>query len=189
MWVRIPNLSVQYWFEPILNKALSMVRTLLFINNTTANQDIIGFARCCVEVLATKALPSMVKMCLPSDESVELWVVYEWLPLRCSNYLSFRYLALMCPTIKFWVAKHSVAEAEDSVVAVTTMLEPTPIACGPAGVTTIVVVEQLGYSLWVEHLDNVMEPLASTASLAPESGPPPDKHPSNDVSSISNVVI
>lgn len=61
MWVRIPNIPVQYWFKPILSKALSVVGTPLFMDDATANQDRIDFATasCCLRkgFLALRSRP------------------------------------------------------------------------------------------------------------------------------------
>lgn len=97
VWVRVPNLQVQYWPELVLNMALSVTRMPMFIDDTTTNLDNIDYAKCCAEVSTTKVLLLTVKLYLPMSETVEQRVVYEWLLPQCINCLSFGHLEVACP--------------------------------------------------------------------------------------------
>lgn len=89
VWVRIPRFQVQFWSKAVLSEALSTIGKPIVMDDTTASQDRIEFARCCVEVTTAKTLPGSIKLLLPSGDRVEQTISYEWLPHRCVRSLSF----------------------------------------------------------------------------------------------------
>ncbi|GAA0159532.1 hypothetical protein LIER_16285 [Lithospermum erythrorhizon] len=63
VWVRIPNLSLQFWNPEMLSK----IGSPLFADSTTSSLERLAYARVCVEVTAEKELPKSVPLLDEAD--------------------------------------------------------------------------------------------------------------------------
>ncbi|GAA0159737.1 hypothetical protein LIER_16445 [Lithospermum erythrorhizon] len=85
IWVKIPNLSLQFWNEEMLSKIGSYIGVPLIADSTSSTMERVAYARVYVEVEATIELPDFVP--LTDDFGIEFHqkVYYDWIPPKCSH--------------------------------------------------------------------------------------------------------
>lgn len=106
IWIRLMNPKFDYFTPLVLSKLASHIGIPLFVDQATANQSRLDFARICVEVNAKSSFPNSIPFvnAMGIQESIE--VVYEWRPPNCSHCHSFGHSTPKCPsmvqTAKVW---------------------------------------------------------------------------------------
>ena len=84
------------------------------MDNATALGEHLAYARCFVEVAASKQLPQMISLELEEEERVTIPVEYEWVP-PCKSYVNFGHVDTQCPFVKVWNPKETVNVQEHHV--------------------------------------------------------------------------
>ena len=76
----------------MLSKAASLIGKPLYMDNATATGERLAYARCFVEISASKQLPSQKTLEVEEGERVTVPVSYEWIPPLCKlvNFWSYR---------------------------------------------------------------------------------------------------
>lgn len=100
VWVRFPSLHLKFWSQKVLSKASSLIGKPLYMDKATTSGEILAYARCFVEISASKKLPNHVVLDLEDGERVSLPVIYEWVPPLCQKCVSFGHVDTQCPTNK-----------------------------------------------------------------------------------------
>ncbi|XP_015168706.1 uncharacterized protein [Solanum tuberosum] len=87
LWVKIPNLPLNYWNSVVLSKIGSSVGKPLYADECTTQTSRISFARILMEVDVTRPLTKVIKIQDPKGKIVEQKVWYEWKPIFCQKCL------------------------------------------------------------------------------------------------------
>lgn len=80
VWIRLPDLKLQFWTKQGIEKIVSGVGKPLSTDFLTANKDAIKFARVLVDIDLLKPYPSDVKCKLPNGTFYTQKIEYEGLP-------------------------------------------------------------------------------------------------------------
>ncbi|GAA0150088.1 hypothetical protein LIER_37059 [Lithospermum erythrorhizon] len=78
VWVRIPNLSFEFWNPDKLTK----IGSPSFADSATSLMEKLAYARVCIEVSTEKELPTFVPLLDEANQEFQQKVIYEWVPLR-----------------------------------------------------------------------------------------------------------
>ncbi|XP_075083445.1 uncharacterized protein LOC142167184 [Nicotiana tabacum] len=77
LWVRFPNLSLNYWNMKALSKIGSALENPMYANDCTTGTVRISYARMLIEMDITKPLPRRVKMQDPMGNTIEQQISYD----------------------------------------------------------------------------------------------------------------
>ncbi|GAA0161567.1 hypothetical protein LIER_39257 [Lithospermum erythrorhizon] len=83
IWVRFPNLSLQFWNPEMLSKISSHIGTPKFADAATSGMMKLAYARLCIEVSAKEEPPDFVPLVNENGLEFRQKVVYVWKPPRC----------------------------------------------------------------------------------------------------------
>lgn len=89
VWIRFPNLQIQFWMQTIINKLASTPGTPICSDIPTASHGRTSLATCLVEIYAKRRLASKVEVMLENGIILSEEVIYEWIPPRCVKCVSF----------------------------------------------------------------------------------------------------
>lgn len=85
LWVKFPNLALNYWSKDALSRIGSGIGKPLYDNDCTTNADRISYTRILVEMDVTRPIPNSVKTCDPVGNVIEQKLSYEWKPTYARN--------------------------------------------------------------------------------------------------------
>ncbi|GAA0148042.1 hypothetical protein LIER_36639 [Lithospermum erythrorhizon] len=91
IWVKITNLSLQFWNEEMLSKIGSYIGVPLIANSATSTMERMSYARVYVEVRADHELPDFVPLVNNFGDEFRQKVVYDWIPPKYSHCKLFRH--------------------------------------------------------------------------------------------------
>ena len=77
------------------------------MDKATTTFQKLAFARCFIEIFATKPLPKTVSLEMDGGEKVSIEVEFEWLPPTCTKCKCFGHDESQCPAIEVWRQKVS----------------------------------------------------------------------------------
>lgn len=80
LWVRFPNLPLNYWGPETFSRIGSMVGIPLFADECIIRKMRVSFARLLIEVDVTKLVPKVVYIVDAYGGVVEQKVHYDWIP-------------------------------------------------------------------------------------------------------------
>ncbi|XP_062086266.1 uncharacterized protein LOC133792381 [Humulus lupulus] len=86
VWIRVPDLGLQYWGVNCLNALVSTIGKPIRIDKITKDRSLIKFARVLVDMEIAKSLPQYINYLNERGQVLEQPVEYEWLPTKCSNF-------------------------------------------------------------------------------------------------------
>lgn len=107
IWIRFPNLRIQFWMGHIISKLASVIGTPISMDVQTSTFERASYTRL-VEVYADRELPKSASTTLPYGVLLEE-VVYEWIPPKCPKCISFGHLVDQCPTRQKWIPKEGTS--------------------------------------------------------------------------------
>ncbi|KAL0302134.1 UNVERIFIED_CONTAM: Retrovirus-related Pol polyprotein from type-2 retrotransposable element R2DM [Sesamum calycinum] len=102
VWIRLRHLPMEYWTEEGLSTVASGIGTPLYTDGITKNCSRLDYARVCVMLDFSSALPKHLVVISPTlrngkEDPKRVEVEYEWLPQRCSHCCSLGHVATSCP--------------------------------------------------------------------------------------------
>ncbi|GAV76515.1 DUF4283 domain-containing protein [Cephalotus follicularis] len=97
VWVKLMNIPMEYWTVMGLSHLASVLGTPLHMDPATASKQMISFARICVEMLADKAFPDVIKAKRKGGAIVEVRVEYSWKTPICDRCKVFDHSTRACP--------------------------------------------------------------------------------------------
>ncbi|KAL2252881.1 UNVERIFIED_CONTAM: hypothetical protein Sindi_0082800 [Sesamum indicum] len=100
VWIKLRHLPVELWTEEGLSTVASGVGRPLYPDAITRACTRLDFARVCVMMDVTSALPKHIIIMTPDEEGGEspckIDVEYEWLPPKCTSCLTLGHSAKEC---------------------------------------------------------------------------------------------
>lgn len=128
VWVRFPDLSLEYWTPEILGKLASYLGRPIATDSLTAARQRLGYARVLVDVEIFDTLPESVPL-ETSFGKARQPVSFEWLPVQCSRCKRYGHQKIHCrvPEQKMWVEKSTTDKevvVPEVIVSATEILTP-----------------------------------------------------------------
>lgn len=111
VWVKFHNVPLSYLTASGLSYLASGIGKPLFVDKVTEKLEPMTFARMCVEISTSTALPSSLDVVILDEETkseklVSVKVEYQNKPLSCSHCKTFGHSLLRCPQANYkWVPK------------------------------------------------------------------------------------
>jgi len=101
VWVKLYNVSLEYWTIKGLSYVVSVVRVPFYSNLNTPSHKRLNYARVCVEINALEILVKDYDLHCPNRTRINISTNYKWLPSKCSSYNNiFGHTTTICPKIK-----------------------------------------------------------------------------------------
>ncbi|XP_062118703.1 uncharacterized protein LOC133832366 [Humulus lupulus] len=131
LWIRLPNLGLQYWGQKFLSALVSTIRKPIMVDKFTKERSMIRFTRVLVEMEITDDPPFIIYFVNGKGKVQEQFVEYEWLPIKCNNWKGFGHNMAECKKngLKTW-AKKSVIEKKTTESNVETEIKATAEVSG-----------------------------------------------------------
>lgn len=85
IWIRLSGLNLHFLLAHMLRRIFNAVGVSLFTDRMTTTMERMAYARICVEISADQVFRKIVLVIRPNGNSVEIAIIYEWLPCRCSK--------------------------------------------------------------------------------------------------------
>jgi hypothetical protein len=98
VWVRLYNVSLEYWTVKRLSCVASAIGVPLHANHTTLLHKRLSYTRVCVEIDASKMLVKEYDLRCPNGLFITISADYEWIPSKCSNCNVFGHTTAICAT-------------------------------------------------------------------------------------------
>ncbi|XP_062086176.1 uncharacterized protein LOC133792286 [Humulus lupulus] len=107
LWIRLPNLGLQYWGKNCLSALVSTIGKPIMVDKFTKDRSMIKFAKVLVEMDITDDPPFLIHFVNERGQLQEQFVEYEWLPIKCSTCKGYGHNAAKCKKseTKAWVSK------------------------------------------------------------------------------------
>ncbi|KAK1270276.1 hypothetical protein QJS04_geneDACA016183 [Acorus gramineus] len=96
IWVKFPNLPLQFWTKECMSKIASAVGTPLFMDTATQMATRIAYARVYVEVSVDVELPNEVVIEIAAGGRESFPIAYDWKPQACSHCHTFGHDDALC---------------------------------------------------------------------------------------------
>ncbi|XP_062086251.1 uncharacterized protein LOC133792368 [Humulus lupulus] len=111
VWIRLPNLGLQYWGLKSLSALLSTIGKPMMVDKVTREKSMVKFARVLVDVEISDQVPQCINFINERGQLMEQAIEYEWLPTRCSCCKNLGHIATSCRFTKetVWKPKQKVA--------------------------------------------------------------------------------
>ncbi|XP_062114111.1 uncharacterized protein LOC133825142 [Humulus lupulus] len=85
VWIRLPDLGLQYWGVNCLSSLFSTIGKTIMIDKITKDRSMIKFACILVEMEIADNLLKFISYFNKKGQIMEQIIDYEWLPTKCSN--------------------------------------------------------------------------------------------------------
>ncbi|XP_062083475.1 uncharacterized protein LOC133789729 [Humulus lupulus] len=107
LWIRLPNLGLQYWGKNCLSALVSTIGKPIMVDKFTKDRSMIRFARVLAEMEITDDPLFIIHFVNERGQLQEQFVEYEWLPIKCSTCKGYGHNAAECKKTetKAWVTK------------------------------------------------------------------------------------
>ncbi|XP_062104064.1 uncharacterized protein LOC133815224 [Humulus lupulus] len=118
LWIRLPNLGLQYWGKKCLSALVSTIGKPIMVEKFTKDRSMIRYARVFVEMEITDDPPFIIYFVNERGQVQEQFVEYEWLPIKCNNCKGFGHNLADCKKngSKVWVKKGATEQEHASSV-------------------------------------------------------------------------
>lgn len=115
IWIRLPNLPLEYWTEEGISRIASVLGSLIRLDKFTEGITKISYARVLVEIKNSFKFPNKIPILTEADKMIWQEVSYEWKPSLCTNCSSFGHAEINCQFNKVWQPKiGNVTSNEDN---------------------------------------------------------------------------
>ncbi|XP_062115077.1 uncharacterized protein LOC133829254 [Humulus lupulus] len=110
VWIRLPDLGLQYWGLKSLSALVSTIGKPMMVDKVTREKSMVKFARVLVDVEISDQVPQCIKFIIERGQLMEQAIEYEWLPTRCSCCKNLGHTATSCRFSKetVWKPKQKV---------------------------------------------------------------------------------
>lgn len=106
--MRFNDININLLEEEALGRMASVLGTPIEMNNITATQQRIRFARVLVEMKADSSFPKSIPVVLYDGRLIWQNVSYEWIPPKCDRCVCFGHNIEQCPMKTVWKVKGHV---------------------------------------------------------------------------------
>ncbi|XP_062089596.1 uncharacterized protein LOC133796130 [Humulus lupulus] len=96
VWIRLPDLGLQYWGLKCLSALVSTIGKPMMMDKVTKEKSMVKFARVLVDVEITDHLPHSISFINERGQLMEQAIEFEWLPTRCSCCKGLGHTASSC---------------------------------------------------------------------------------------------
>lgn len=105
VWIKLPNLDLQFWSPSMLGKIASHIGKPCYIDKLTANRERIAYARVLVELQSGETMLDQIVLKGPDNKEFTQRIVYESRPLQCYQCLKFGHSVRNCRSVphQAWV--------------------------------------------------------------------------------------
>ncbi|XP_060212233.1 uncharacterized protein LOC132639857 [Lycium barbarum] len=100
LWVKFPQLPMNFWGVNSLSRLATSIGTPMFVDECTAKDTRVSFARMLIEVNITKPLPDKIPVVEPSGRIFSQAVTYEWRPMFCEKCQTIGHKCAHKPAVK-----------------------------------------------------------------------------------------
>ncbi|XP_062114375.1 uncharacterized protein LOC133825453 [Humulus lupulus] len=84
VWVRLPDLGLQYWGLKTLSALVSTIGKPMMMDKVTKDKSMVKFSRVLVDVEISDKIPQCISFLNEKGQLMEQPIEFEWLPTRCS---------------------------------------------------------------------------------------------------------
>ncbi|XP_062094066.1 uncharacterized protein LOC133800110 [Humulus lupulus] len=96
VWVRLPDLGLQYWGLKTLSALVSTIGKPMMMDKVTKDKSMVKFARVLVDVEISDHIPHCINFINERGQLMEQAIEFEWLPTRCSCCKNLGHVASAC---------------------------------------------------------------------------------------------
>ncbi|XP_062086162.1 uncharacterized protein LOC133792269 [Humulus lupulus] len=96
LWIRLPDLGLQYWGSKCLSALVSTLGKPIMVDKFTRDRSRIQFASVLVEMEVTDNPPRNIQFLNEFGQIMEQEVEYEWLPIKCKACSGFGHAEMEC---------------------------------------------------------------------------------------------
>ncbi|XP_062103990.1 uncharacterized protein LOC133815128 [Humulus lupulus] len=96
VWIRLPDLGLQYWGTKSLSALVSTIGKPMMIDKVTKERSMVKFASVLVDVEISDHIPQFISFLNERGQLMEQAIEFEWLPTRCSLCKRFGYFDASC---------------------------------------------------------------------------------------------
>ncbi|XP_062100721.1 uncharacterized protein LOC133806642 [Humulus lupulus] len=117
LWIRLPNLGLQYWGQKCLSALVSTIGKPIMVDKFTKERSMIRYARILVEMEISDNPPFIIYFVNERGQVQEQFVEYEWLPIKCNNCKGYGHNMAECKKTgsKNWFKKEVADLEKDGV--------------------------------------------------------------------------
>ncbi|XP_062074115.1 uncharacterized protein LOC133778258 [Humulus lupulus] len=136
LWIRLPNLGLQYWGQKYLSALVSNIGKPIMVDKVTKERSMIRYARILVEMEISDNLPFIIYFVNERGQVQKQFVEYEWLPIKCNNCKGFGHNTVDCKKngSKSWVKKNVTKQENDGAPIDSEVVATDTISVVSAGV-------------------------------------------------------
>ncbi|KAJ8759784.1 hypothetical protein K2173_009885 [Erythroxylum novogranatense] len=153
VWFHLRNVPLELYSSTGLSYIASAIGVPLYMDSITASQSRLAYAKVCVEIDASIAVPKTIDVILRNGSVCSVWVEIPWLPLKCAQCKTFGHDEKGCSKKK-----------TETQVWVPKVAEPVMAESGSSSSLPVVL---------AEHVLPVVEPIVqvSDVSVSPQALP------------------
>ncbi|XP_062075535.1 uncharacterized protein LOC133779610 [Humulus lupulus] len=96
VWIRLPDLGLQYWGVNCLSALVSTIGKPIMIDKITKERLMIKFARVLVDMEISETLPQYISYINERGQAMEQLIDFKWLPRKCSQCKKLGHTATSC---------------------------------------------------------------------------------------------
>ncbi|XP_062103589.1 uncharacterized protein LOC133814674 [Humulus lupulus] len=133
VWMRLPNLGLQYWGLKSLSALVSTIGKPMMMDKVTKEKSMVKFARVLVDVEITDRLPHSISFINERGQLMEQAIEFEWLPTQCSCCKGLGHTASSCKNSQevVWRPKQQVSASGKGDIRGATVLSESKIESKP----------------------------------------------------------
>ncbi|XP_062089448.1 uncharacterized protein LOC133795982 [Humulus lupulus] len=84
VWIRLPDLGLQYWGVKCLSALVSTIGKPILIDKVTKDRSMVKFARVLVDMEISENFPKTISFLNERGQLMDQIIEYEWQPTQCS---------------------------------------------------------------------------------------------------------
>ncbi|XP_062103716.1 uncharacterized protein LOC133814819 [Humulus lupulus] len=96
VWIRLPELGLQYWGVKCLSALVSTNGKPIMVDKITKDRTMLRFSRVLVDMEIADQLPQFINYLNKRGQVMEQPIEYEWLPTKCSNFKKLGHSSSSC---------------------------------------------------------------------------------------------